>query len=288
MGAAVELHAGDEVLTELPEALPLAPGLNTFWLADRPEDRRHVIRLPAGLEPTLAGEVVCSFDDSVLLLVPPGAFTMHRPNAQAEKHRLPLEVTIERPFLLGKFEVSRLQYERFALEKGLHAPKRSMTHEVYPGETAYAEDDHPVNGVSQLDAKAYCEWAGSRLPTAAEWEYAACGGEEHRIYPWGHERDFLRTNSRTKEDGYLGTAACGTFALGVARWGHFDMVGNLWEWTQSVLEGSDFPTPITYKYGGSWSARFDELGTSLRVDNIYTARHLNTGFRVARDIGGGS
>ncbi len=109
-----------------------------------------------------------------------------------------------------------------------------------PGSDAMEKADHPVVHVAWTDALAFAHWAGKRLPTEAEWEAAARGGQAQALYPWGDELvpggvhqcniwqgTFPRDN--TGEDGHLGTAAARSFppnSLGL-----YNVVGNVWEWT---------------------------------------------------------
>ncbi|WP_444979310.1 formylglycine-generating enzyme family protein [Arthrobacter mangrovi] len=100
--------------------------------------------------------------------------------------------------------------------------------------------DHPVVQISWNDAQAYCSWAGRKLPTEAQWEYAARGGFEGRRYPWGNELlgsgnvhlcniwqgDFPRRN--LEQDGFLGTAPVRSFPPN--GYGLYEMSGNVWEW----------------------------------------------------------
>jgi sulfatase modifying factor 1 len=104
-------------------------------------------------------------------------------------------------------------------------------------DVAGANENLPIKGVSWYEAFAFCIWDGGRLPTESEWEYAAAGGSENRLYPWGSAPpDISRANYdpiRTSWEGpagYTTVAAVGTRPAGNGRWGHSDLAGNLQEW----------------------------------------------------------
>jgi formylglycine-generating enzyme required for sulfatase activity len=115
-----------------------------------------------------------------------------------------------------------------------------------PGSTIGDRPEHPVVHVAFEDAEAYAEWAGGRLPTEAEWEYAARGGLDAARYTWGDEPegpDARRANYWHGEfpwkasPGYGGTAPVGSFPAN--GYGLFDMAGNVWEWTSDWYQGHD-------------------------------------------------
>ena len=113
-------------------------------------------------------------------------------------------------------------------------------HPEGPASGIDGRSDHPVVHVSWIDARAFCRWAGGRLPSEVEWEFAARGGLERRRYPWGDE---LTPNGEhrmnvfqgrfpaedTGDDGFVGTAPVHAFTPN--GYGLYNATGNVWEWT---------------------------------------------------------
>jgi len=119
-------------------------------------------------------------------------------------------------------------------------PGANWRHPEGPGSTVDGRDRHPVTHVSWFDARAYADWAGKDLPTEAEWEFAARGGLDRKIFVWGDEHEprgrpggnvwqgeFPWQNLLT--DGFAGTSPVGHFRPN--GYGLYDMAGNVWEWT---------------------------------------------------------
>jgi formylglycine-generating enzyme required for sulfatase activity len=193
------------------------------------------------------------------------------------------------PFFIDRNEVTCEAYQRFVSQTGRAAPA-GWVDQKYP----QGWDRLPVTGVTWEDADAYARWAGKRLPTEAEWEFAA-RGTDGRLYPWGNRWDPQAANSAQGGPGRL--APVGSYPAGVSPFGLLDMAGNAWEWTADDWAGYlGTSVPLlrgqrlkTFRGGSYWSPP-NEVTTTFRVGWPTTNAHtyVDVGFRCAKDVDQGS
>jgi formylglycine-generating enzyme required for sulfatase activity len=182
-------------------------------------------------------------DRLMYVWIPPGTFKMgcappDRNCAADEKPQH--QVKISKGFWMTRTEVTVGAYERFTDATGHRPPSRTKTN------PKWILTDHPVTMVSWQDARDYCQWAGGRLPTEAEWEYAARGGRSDEIYPWGNRFDAELVNSfeHSKKKGkFLETVPVRRYETN--GFNLYDMAGNVREWTNDVYD------PTEYNRGGA-------------------------------------
>ena len=160
-------------------------------------------------------------------------------------------------FAMDETLVTNAQFARFLAASRYQPKHRENFLKHWPdGQLPSGKADHPVVYVDLDDARAYASWAGKRLPTEDEWQYAA-QGSDGRKYPWGEHWETGRCN-----DGTAGsTAPVKAFPTGRSPFGCYDMCGNVWEWTES--ERTDGRTRFCIIRGGAF---FNAKGSNWYVD----------------------
>ncbi|WP_439534435.1 formylglycine-generating enzyme family protein [Polymorphobacter sp.] len=265
-------------------------------------------------------------DCAAIALIPAGRFTMGADRGEPGRPDGPAHaVTIERPFGMAVTEVTNRQFARFVKATGAADaagcevwPKDSVAFDKArwqdPGYGREPRPDEPVACVSWNDARAYADWLAGvtgkpyRLPSEAEWEYAARAGTTTDFY-WGDDPEagcgfanlydaagagrFSWASVRCN-DGAATVAPVGRYKANA--FGLHDMIGNVWEWVQdchvvpypadhggqAAVEAS--PCDRRGVRGGSWMTRPDRNRVTFRGRDPADVRYFMFGFRVARDL----
>lgn len=266
-------------------------------------------QLPISGSPTLS-------NDGTMVRLPDGSFIM----GLTDEDPLDIQnagrkkVTVS-SFYIDRFEITNEEYREFLSELSGDEQDERLPDSTAWDEAASRADwktyfygsergDFPVVAVTWEDAKEYCEWENKRLPTEAEWEYAARAGRVGGVYPWAGfsprnpEGKYLANFNPGRQgqaaDGYAFTAPVGSYPPN--KWGLHDVAGNVAEWvedayspTYSALSGLD---PV-YRdseedrrvvRGGSWASNAFEIGVGVRNSQPMDQGSARIGFRCAADV----
>ena len=228
-------------------------------------------------------------DGSEMALIPAGSFEMgdHLDGmSNAPVHRVELDA-----FYMDVHEVTVGQFREFVNQSGYSYNRWNDVAVYSPG------DGYPMVYVSWNDATAYAKWAGKRLPTEAEWEYAARGGLNGKRYPWGDDitHDDANYAGAGGKDKWGSCAPVGSFAAN--GYGLYDMAGNVWEWcsdwygsdyySKSPLRNPQGPSSGSTRVlrGGSWyDPNFGQRAAGRLFNFGPTDTHGNFGFRCVSGL----
>jgi formylglycine-generating enzyme required for sulfatase activity len=231
-------------------------------------------------------------DGAEIIYIPAGSFTMGADSdsryfwgAEAPEHQVTLA-----EYWIYRTEVTNGMYRACAAEKKCPRPAqiKSNTRRDYYENSQY--DDYPVIYVSWRDATSYCQWAGGRLPTEAEWEKAA-RGEDGRMFPWGNHSAQPHLANYDSRD----TEAVGSYPEGASPYGVYDMAGNVLEWVFDYFQATYYQAspdenprgPATgerrvYR-GGAWHHLDEALRSAARASARENYTGVDIGFRCVID-----
>lgn len=217
-----------------------------------------------------------------MALIQGGKFMMGRDDGSSDEG--PVHEVELKSFFLDQQEVTNQEYKKFVDATGRPAPRN------WKSNGSYAPDEArlPVTYVTWDDAAAYAKWAGKRLPTEAEWEYAARGGNAY-VYPWGNQ--WVAGYANIDRKGQLKPAPVSSFDKDVSAFGIYDLAGNVSEWVQdnySERYGAK-PDPRLRVYRGGNFLDAPDKGTNTYrwadyPNDIPEDQILRVGFRCAKDI----
>ena len=239
------------------------------------------------------------FNGVTMVLVPAGCFNIGNDLAAYNGAIDGGIQCFDEPFWIGKYEVTNAEFAEFIAAGGYDNPdywteigwetqqSNEWTQPEYWMESRFNGDEQPIIGMSWYEAAAYAAWRGMRLPTEAEWEYAA-RGMNNLFYPWGNE--FVADNIVYNGNSDSQTAPVGSRYGGASWVGAYDLGGNAWEWTLSqyidypyvaddereALEGY----ALRVLRGGSWRYDLDYARAAFRFIANPDHRGLDFGFRL--------
>lgn len=236
--------------------------------------------------PTEAGKTPSAADliTVEMVSIPAGSFTMGSDSGGPDSK--PAHKVDVAAFSIDKFDATNADFKKF-VDATNYKTDAEKTGDKPWSAFADGKDNHPVVKVSWNDATAFCKWAGKRLPTEAEWEYAA-RGTDGRTYPWGNDWDPKKAD--VKESGLRGTTAVGSYPAGASAFGVEDMAGDVWEWTSTVADHYPGNTTASKLYGpnlyivrgGGWFDVKEQVASYFRNSAVPTSANDDLGFRCAK------
>ena len=236
-------------------------------------------------------------DRAVMRLIPAGEFEMGDHFGEGQSDERPVHTVYLDAFYMDETEVTNAMYRSFVEATGY---SNIPFHWNKADDLGRLGKPHfPVIYVTWYDAMAYAQWAGKRLPTEAEWEYAARGGRVGGRYPWGDEASHAHANysGEVEPDIWYWPAPVKRFPQN--DYGLYDMAGNVWEWCMDEYDrdfyatsprnnpvaggliDNDFRTLSAHRVwrGGAWDGGAKSLTVSNRSQSAPSSRFLKTGFR---------
>lgn len=245
-----------------------------------------------------------------MVFVPAGEFQMGcdstNPSENCNTWEQPLHTVYLDAYYIDKYEVTNAQYAEFLNAEGnqeeggdtwLDADDPDVRiHESGVWQVDAGYEDHPVIKVTWYGARAYCQWQGKRLPTEAEWEKAARGSSDTRVYPWGNDDpDCSRLNYYDSSAGPCvgDTSQVGSYPTGASPYGAMNMAGNVWEWVNDWYQSdyydvspySNPPGPASGSYkvlrGGGWLIGWTYVRVAYRNVTSPSLSFDDFGFRCA-------
>jgi len=243
---------------------------------------------PTDVPPTLVPTAVpvAAVPDGMVLIAA-GGFNMGSTVGQGDEQ--PLHPVKLSSFYLDQFEVTNARYLACVSETVCRPPASpsSFTRPTYFGDPAFAQ--YPVVSVNWDQAAGFCQWdSGKRLPTEAEWEFAATGGDGRR-YPWGSDFDLAFLPGKEGD-----TQPVGSYKAGASPFGIFDMAGNVLEWVNDVYDSVYYAESVTDnppgpEFGDGHVLRGGSFGNADGAAYTTTRRYhlpsgasdVDTGFRCA-------
>lgn len=228
----------------------------------------------------IASVPVWSGDVAAKMVTVQGA-SFHMGSNDGKENERPMHDVTVKTFMIDMTEVRAVDYAACVKVGVCSTPETSNT---FSGACNFGRPDrlaHPINCVTYHQARAFCSWMGKRLPTEAEWEYAA-RGRDRRRYPWGNDAPERQLCWNVDE-----TCAVGQYPKGKSPFGILDMAGNVWEWTSDTESTYDQGVQVVENRiirGGGYNTRNDAyVRTTVRRGRLEQDFLSDLGFRCARD-----